>query len=285
MTKLRERMINAMKLRGFSERTQGNYVAAVAAMARFYNESPESLGKERVRAYLLYLTEERKLGYSAYNVACSALRFFYGQVLESAEGILWIPRRRGQSTLPEILSRGEVERLLCAPTNPKHRALLMTTYSAGLRMSEVIRLCVSDIDSKRMVIRVRHGKGNKDRYTILSVRLLAELRSYWKRERPPIYLFPGREKQRPMSHGAVRLIYQRAKEKAGITKNGGIHSLRHAFATHLLEAGADLPTIRAMLGHSSLRSTMRYLRVSLTHIAAVKSPLDLLDLPGTRPLA
>lgn len=284
MTKLREKMINAMKLRGFAEKTQKLYVTAVAAMAKYYNASPDTLSKERVRAYLLYLTEQRKLGYSAYNVVCSALRFFYGQVLESAEAMSWIPRRRGQSTLPEILSRAEVERLLCAPPNPKHRALLMTIYSAGLRASEVVRLCVSDIDSERMVIRVQHAKGNKDRYTILSPRLLTELRSYWKRERTRPYLFPGRDPRKPMDRSGARQIYQHAKTKAGITKRGGVHSLRHAFATHLLEAGADLPTIRAMLGHSSLRSTMRYLRVSTEHIAAVKSPLDLLDLPGTRPL-
>lgn len=197
---------------------------------------------------------------------------------------MWIPCRRGESTLPEILGREEVERILTAPTNAKHRALLMTTYSAGLRVSEVVGLSVSDIDSQRMVIRVRQGKGNKDRYTILSERLLAELRSYWKRERPPSYLFPGTDIERPMSRSAAQQIYQHAKKGAGITKKGGIHSLRHAFATHLLEAGVDLRTIGVMLGHSSMRSTVRYLRVTVERIASVRSPLDLLNLSGTRPL-
>lgn len=284
MTKLRERMINAMKLRGFSERTQESYVTAVAAMARFYNESPEVIGKEKVQAYLLYLSEERKLAWSSCNIAVAALRFFYAQVVECEEGALWIPPRKRESRLPEILSREEVERILCAPTNPKHRALLMTTYGAGLRVSEVVELCVRDIESDRMVIRVRNAKGNKDRYTILSKRLLAELRTYWKREQPPTYLFPGTDIERPMSRSAAQQIYRHAKKRAGIEKKGGIHSLRHAFATHLLEAGVDLRTIGVMLGHSSIRSTVRYLRVSVKHIASVKSPLDLLHLPGTRAL-
>jgi len=273
-----------MKLRGFSVRTQQSYVAAVAAMAGFYNESPDVIGKERVQAYLLYLSEERKLAWSSCNIARAALRFFYRQVIEREEAKLWIPPRKTESKLPEILSREEVEHLLCVLTNPKHRVLLMTTYAAGLRVSEVVALCVQDIDSDRKVIRVRRGKGRKDRYTILSKRLLIELRKYWKIERPPVCLFPGRDLNKPMSRSSVQAIYRRAKKKAGITKRGGIHSLRHAFATHLLESGVDLRTIGVMLGHSSIRSTMRYLRVSCKHMSSVKSPLDLLDLPGKRPL-
>ena len=284
MTKLREKMINAMKLRSFSERTQESYVTAVAAMARFYNESPERITKEEVQAYLLYLSEERKLAWSSCNIAVAALRFFYAQVVEREEGAMWIPPRKREIKLPEILSRQEVERILCAPTNAKHRTLLLTTYGAGLRVSEVVSLCVRDIESDRMVIRVRSAKGNKDRYTILSERLLAELRAYWKRERPQVYLFPGTDIERPMSRSAAQRIYGHAKKSAGVGKKGGIHSLRHAFATHLLEAGVDLCTIGAMLGHSSIRSTARYLRVSVKHIATVESPLDLLKLPGTRPL-
>jgi integrase/recombinase XerD len=284
VTKLREKMINAMKLRGLSVRTQESYVAAVAEVARFYNESPDRIGKEKVQAYLLYLSEERKLAWSSCNIARAALRFLYRQVMEREEVKLWIPPRRTESKLPEILSREEVERILCTPTNPKHRVLLMTTYAAGLRVSEVVALCVQDIDSDRKVIRVRCGKGKKDRYTILSERLLVELRNYWRIDRPSSYLFPSKDLKRPMRRSSVQKIYRKARKKAGITKRGGIHSLRHAFATHLLEAGVDLRTIGVMLGHSSIRSTMRYLQVSSKHMSSVKSPLDLLDLPGKRPL-
>lgn len=281
MTKLRKKMINAMKLRGLSVRTQESYVSAVAAMAKFYNESPDAIGKEKVQDYLLYISEERKLSWSSCNIACAALRFFYVQVMEWEDAGLWIPPRKRESKLPEILSREEVGRIVCAPANPKHRALLMTTYGAGLRANEVVNLCVEDIGSDRMVIRVRAGKGKKDRYTILSERLLGELREYWKRERPPVYLFPGSDPEKPMERSTVQTIYRKAKRRAGIRKRGGIHSLRHAFATHLLESGVDLRTIGVMLGHSSIRSTMRYLRVSSKHMSSVKSPLDLLDLPGT----
>ena len=282
MTKLRQKMINAMKLRGFSENTQESYVTAVAGVARFYNESPDRIGKEEVQAYLLYLSDERKLAWSSCRIVASALRFFYGQVLEMEGVNLWIPPRKTESKLPEILSREEVERLLSTPTNPKHRALLMSPYSVGLRVSEVVGLCVNDIESDRMVIHVRDGKGRKDRYTILSERLLVELRNYWRIDRPSTYLFPGQDLERPMSRDSAQLIYYKAKNKSGIRKRGCIHSLRHAFATHLLESGVDLRTIQVMMGHKSIRSTMRYLQVTSKHIGAVQSPLDLLDLPDGR---
>jgi site-specific recombinase XerD len=277
-------MINAMKLRGFSKNTQGNYVRCVAGLARFYNESPDRIGKDQVQAYLLYLSDERRLSWSSCNLAATSIRFFYGQVLGRDEVKLWIPPRKGESKLPEILSREEVERLLSVPMNPKHRALLMTTYGGGLRASEVVHLQVKDLDSQRMVIRVNQGKGRKDRCTILSKRLLTVLRTYWQIDAPPVYLFPGKDGQNPLSRDSALLIYYIAKKKAGITKQGGIHSLRHAFATHLLEAGVDLRTIQVMLGHKAIRSTMRYLQVTSKHIGAVRSPLDLLTSPNGRPL-
>lgn len=284
MTILRQKMINAMKLRGFSENTQESYVRSVAGLARFFNESPDRIGKDRVQAYLLHLSDKRRLSWSSCNIAASAIRFFYGQVLGRDEVRVWIPPRKVESQLPDILSREEVERLLTVPTNPKHRALLMTTYGGGLRVNEVVHLQAEDIDSQRMVIRIKQGKGRKDRYTILSDRLLTELRRYWRIGKPPVYLFPGKDGQNPLNRDSARVIYRKAKTKAGITKQGGIHSLRHAFATHLLEAGVDLRTIQVMMGHTSIGSTMRYLQVTCKRVGAVRSPLDLLPSPDGRPL-
>jgi len=277
-------MIKAMKLRGFAENTQGSYLLSVEGLAKFYWKSPDKIGKDKVQTYLLHLSDERKLSWSSCDVARSALRFFYKDVLEREEVRLWIPPRKGESKLPDILSGEEVERLLNVPMIPKHRALLMTTYGGGLRASEVVHLQVKDIDSNRMVIRIEQGKGRKDRYTILSERLLIELRKYWKTKKPPSYLFPGKDEKVPLTRDSAHLIYCNAKKKAGIKKQGGIHSLRHAFATHLLEAGVDLRTIQVMMGHTSIRSTMRYLQVTSKHMGAVRSPLDLLKPPNGRPL-
>jgi len=284
MTILRQKMINAMKLRGFSKSTQDSYIMAIARMAGFYKEAPDKISKEKVQAYLLQLWDTKKLSWSSCNVVVSALRFFYVQVLGLEETRLWIPPRKVESKLPEILSKEEVERLLSALVNPKHRTLLMTTYAGGLRVSEVVKLQVKDIDSQRMTIRVKQGKGRKDRYTILSKSLLIQLRDYWKIYRPAVHLFPGKDLNYPLSRFSACLIYHKAKSKAGITKEGGIHSLRHAFATHMLEAGVDLRTIQLMMGHSSIRSTMRYLHVSSKHMSSIRSPLDLLDLPYSKQL-
>jgi site-specific recombinase XerD len=251
-------------------------------MAQFYKEAPDKISKEKVQAYLLQLCDMQKLSWSSCNVVVSALRFFYVQVLGIQEMRLWIPPRKVESKLPEILSKEEVARILSVLENPKHRMLLMTTYAGGLRVSEVVKLQVKDIDSQRMTIRVKQGKGRKDRYTILSRKLLIQLRDYWKIYRPAVHLFPGRNLNQPLSRQSAFLIYHKAKSKAGITKEGGIHSLRHAFATHMLEAGVDLRTIQLMMGHSSIRSTMRYLHVTSKHMGTISSPLDLLDLPDGR---
>jgi integrase/recombinase XerD len=279
MTILRKKMINAMKLRGFSESTQEDYVKAVAKLAGFYHEPPDRIGRDKVQAYLLHLSDERKLSWSSCNIAASALRFFYRHVLENEDMRLWIPPRKMESRLPEILSGREVEKIVTTPANLKHRVLLMTTYAGGLRVGEVVSLRVRDIDSQRMAIRINQGKGRKDRYTILSERLLLELRAYWKQDRPPTYLFPGKDPEKPIKRSTAEDIYADARKAAGIDKKGGIHSLRHAFATHLLEAGVDLRTIQVLLGHGSLRSTMRYLQVTSKHMGAVRSPLDLLPRP------
>jgi integrase/recombinase XerD len=284
MTILRQKMIDAMKLRRFSESTQDNYVDAVAGLARHYNQSPDKIGKEKVQAYLLHLSEERKLSWSSCNIVSSALRFFYGQVLCDEKMKLWIPPRKCEKKLPVILSRQEIERLFYATDNIKHRAMLMTAYGGGLRVGELVSLQVADIQSDRGMIHVRQGKGKKDRYTLLSQRLLGELRQYWKLYKPPCWLFPGRSLERPMRRDTVKEFYAAAKIAAGIIREGGIHTLRHCFATHLLEAGVDLRTIQMLMGHGSILTTMRYLQVTSKQLEKVRSPLDLLDPPVGKPV-
>lgn len=282
MTPLRQKMINEMTLRRFSAKTQEAYVAAVAGIARYYKQSPEKIDKQMIQEYLLYLMKDRKMSWSSCNVAVSGFRFFYTHVLKMDSMYLSIPPRKKDNTLPEILSVEELERLFSALTNQKHRTMLMTTYAAGLRVSEVVNLKVTDIDSGRMMIRVKQGKGRKDRYTILSERLLQELRIYWRMYRPTQWLFySGKKTKLSLSVSTLQRVYNQAKEKAGITKGKGIHSLRHGFATHLLEAGVDLRTIQMLMGHSCITTTMGYLQVTRKHLGAVKSPLDLINIKGS----
>ena len=238
--------------------------------------------KPQVQRYLLHLLDERKLAHSSCNVMCSALEFFYRVTLKRREVEFCLPRPKVPLRLPQILSREEVAALFEQTTNLKHRAFLMTTYAAGLRLLEACELKVGDIDSDRMTIRVECGKGAKDRYTRLSPRLLVELRRYWIAHRPTLWLFPGaRDAERSLpAHTAQRIFYA-VKDRAGITKAGGIHALRHAFATHLLEAGEDVHTIQRLLGHGSLSTTARYFHLAQKHLSGTASPLDLLDLPPT----
>jgi integrase/recombinase XerD len=284
MNPLREKMINDMKLRRFAPNTQEAYMSAVAGLAKHYKKSPDMLGKEQIQAYLLHLMDDQQRSWGTCNVVVSALRFFYTQTLGLDSMHLGIPPMKTQTKLPEVLSIEEITRVFLCTQNLKHRAILMTTYAAGLRVSELVNLKIADIDSGRMMIRVRQGKGNKDRYTILSNRLLLELRTYWRKYRPGFWLFPGPFPDKPMSrHGAER-IYYAAKERAGITKEGCIHILRHCFATHLLEAGVDLRTIQLLMGHSSITTTTRYLRISSKKLSATNSPLDLIEIPTDRRL-
>ena len=283
MTELRQRMINQMTLRGFSPRTHKSYLAAVAGLARHYKQRPDQLNADQIQAYLVYLERERGLAWSSLNITACGLRFFYGQTLKRKPVAMEIPRRQAQKRLPEVLSRSEVDRLLGVVGNVKHRTLLMTTYAAGLRVSEVVRLRVSDIDSTRMTIRVEQGKGSKDRYTILSPRLLDQLRHYWRAYQPTLWLFPGAEASRPLDVTAAQKVFNRAKQSAAIQKGHGIHTLRHCFATHLLEAGVDLATIQALLGHTDIRTTMRYLQIRRHRFASRPGPLDLLALPRETP--
>ena len=278
MSELRTRMDNDMLLRGMADRTRESYVAAVARMVKFYRRSPEQVSAPEVQAYLLHMLQEEKLSWSTCNIAAHALRFLYHTTLGRDRTQFCIPAAKQPSRLPEILSQEEIVRLFDATPNPKHRALLMTTYAAGLRVSEVVNLKVTDIDSDRMSLRVEQGKGAKDRYTLLSPRLLEELRAYWRRDRPAVWLFPSRT-GRPLDVSAAQKIYYTAKLRARISKRGGIHALRHAFATHSLEAGTDVHTIQRLLGHGHIGSTMRYFHLAHPTLMAHRSPLDLLDLP------
>jgi integrase/recombinase XerD len=278
MTPLRRRMIEDMRLRNFAPGTVDVYVNCVARFARHFGRSPELLGPDDVRAYLLHLIDRRRSSWSYYNQHLQALRFLYNVTL----GRDWVlkhlvcPKRPKQ--LPVVLSGEELVRFFAAIDGLKHRALLMTAYAAGLRVSEVASLRVEDIDSRRMVIRVRQGKGSKDRYVMLSPKLLELLRAYWKAARPRVWLFPGADADRPITTSAVRKACQRTREAAGLGKHVSVHTLRHSFATHLLEAGTDLRTIQVLLGHHSPRTTAVYTHVSPAAVRTTISPLDRLDL-------
>ncbi len=283
MTQLRQKMINEMKVRNFAERTQQSYIETVAGLARHYNLSPEKISNDRVKEYILYLMQERKLSWNSCNVAISGMRFFYTHVIKRDSIHLSMPARKKESKLPEVLSSEELEFLFSCTETLKERALLMTTYAAGLRVSEVTSLKVKDINSKRMLIRVEQGKGNKDRYTILSKRLLEELRKYYRLYKPQTWLFPAsREKNKVIHIGTAQKIYYKAKKAAGITRGMGIHTLRHCFATHLLEHGEDLRTIQILMGHGSILTTMRYMQITSNKLSSTKSPFDLVEIPKDR---
>jgi site-specific recombinase XerD len=269
---LRERMQHDLVVRGMSPRTQEAYLAAVRGLAKYYHQRPDTLSEPQVHAYVRSLLEQRHLAPNSVRVAVFGLRFFYEVTLRRQSFELPLPK--GVKKLPEVLSRDEVARLLASTATLRERALLMTTYGGGLRVSEVVRLRVSDIDAERGVIRVEQGKGRKDRYTLLGPRLLAELRHYWQVYRPvQPWLFPQRSKSVPLDPSTAQKLYYAAKQRAGITKAGGIHALRHAFATHLGEAGTDLATLQQLLGHDSVTTTMRYVHVARPRVAARGSPL------------
>ncbi len=275
MSPLRKKMQDAMVLRGLAARTQESYIAAVLGIAKYYRRSPDQLSSEEVDRYLLHLIEERKLSWSTTNQAASALMFLYGPTLKRKEDRIVIPRRKVPAKQPEILSREEVTRILKACRTERQYALLMTTYAAGLRVSEVCALKVADVDSERMMLRVNNGKGGRDRYSLLSPRLLDALRRYWRLTRPAEWLFPRRDGTCPIDPKQAQRMYYAAKRDAEVTREGGIHALRHAFATHLLEAGVDLHTIQRLMGHTALSTTARYFHLRQT-LAQTASPLDLL---------
>ena len=274
---LRRRMIDDMTIRNMSPATQRSYLHAVKGYSVYFGRSPERLGLEDVRSYQVHLIS-KGIAWATLNQVVCALRFFYGITLGQDEVPERIPYARRPSALPEVLSQDEVVRFLEAVSSLKCRIALTTAYAAGLRVSEVVAVEVRNIDSDRMVIHIVHGKGGKDRYVMLSAQLLGILRAYWKLARPKRFLFPGRDEDCAINVTVLHAACRSAREAAGIAKKISVHTLRHSFATHLLEQGTDIRVIQALLGHNNLSTTARYTRVATTTIASTTSPLERLSL-------
>jgi len=274
MGRLREQMKGDLELKGLSLNTQEIYLWHVSHFARHFNKSPRHLGEKEIKEYLLYLIREKKLSSSTVNLCYSALKFLYERTLKRNWVMEKIPYTKRERGLPVVLDKEEVESLFSATNNLKHRAILMLIYSSGLRVSEASHFKISDIDSKRMLLRVREGKGSKDRYSILSNVALEVLREYWRQYRPKEWLFPGRSSYKPLSVRSIQRIFKKAKNLAGIKKPATVHTLRHAFATHLLEAGTNLHHIQLLLGHRHIKTTTIYLHVSRKELFRIVSPLD-----------
>ena len=274
MGKLQDKMQMVMELKGLSPRTQKTYLFCVRHFVAYFGRSPEELGTEDIRTYLHHLISERQVSASSVNQHYSALKFLYETTLGLAWEATQIPRTKRPKKLPVILSQDEVRGLLASVHTLKHRSLLATIYSGGLRLTEALHLRVDDIDSERMLIRVRQGKGQKERYTLLSHYALQLLREYWGYERPRDWLFPGRPADRPLSPSSVQRVVKRALKQADISKPASVHTLRHCFATHLLESGVDLYHIQKMMGHGHASTTAIYLHVTRRGLADMVSPMD-----------
>jgi integrase/recombinase XerD len=280
---LRQRMIDDMTVRNFAPNTILCYLKQVSYFAQHFGKSPDRLGPEEIRSYQIYLAKERKVGISSRTVAVSALRFLYHVTLKQDRVIETIPFPKQEYQLPVIVSPEEVLRLLEAAPSFSYQVIFSTMYGTGLRVSEALHLRVADLDSQRMMIRIEQGKGHRDRYVPLSPKLLELLRTYWRKLRPQPWLFPGQFPHQPLSREAVGDAIARASERAGLKKQISPHSLRHAYAVHLLEAGTDIRKIQLLLGHRSLSTTARYLLLATTTVCATASPLDLLPLPIVDP--
>src|ERR1700684_4139200 len=276
MTSLRKRMLEDLRIRNYAPTTVACYIRSVAEFAQHFNRPPDQLGPEEIRSWQLFLLNERRVKISTYIQAVCALRFFYRNTLNRKIEIDRIPLPRYEKKLPVILSKAEVKALLEAPKNLGHRAILATMYGAGLRVSEVTSLKVSDLDRERRVIWVRGGKGHKDRQVMLAEPLREVLAAYWRWKRPAGWLFPGNKTDSPIAQASVFRICREAAQAAGIAKPVHPHSLRHAFATHLLDDGVNLVVIQMLLGHSNLKTTARYLHVSDAVVRSTRSPLETL---------
>jgi site-specific recombinase XerD len=277
MTPLRQRLVDDLRLRNYSPRTIECYVAHVARFAKHFGKSPELLGPEEIRAFQLHLLQ-KKSSWSQFNQAVSALRFLYGKTLGRSELVPMLPYGKRPKTLACVLSPEEVAQFLEAARPGRERVLFQTAYACGLRLQEVLHLEVKDIDSARMVVHVRQGKGNKDRLVPLSLKLLRELREYWRRHRPSSWLFCNQAGQ-PVHPGTVQRQLRRAVKKAGLRKPATMHTLRHSYATHMLEAGVDVMTLQKILGHRQLSTTARYLHLRGDQLQRLPSLLDRLALP------
>ena len=278
MTPLRQRFIDDLRIRNYASRTIEAYVAGVVRLAKHFGRSPDLLGPEDIRAFQLHLLQCH-VSWSKFNQIVSALRLLYRLTLGRPEQVPYIPYGKRPKTLPAVLSPEEVSRLIQAAAHGRDRVLLQVAYGCGLRLSELLSLQVGDIDSARMVLHVRQGKGRKDRLVPLSVRLLEELRAYWRLCRPATWLFPGKKADQPITNGNVQRNFRRIARRAGLTKRCSMHTLRHSYATHLLEAGVDLLTLKALLGHRNLDTTARYLHISTQRLQKTPSLLDLLVVP------
>jgi len=273
-----------MELKNLSKNTQRAYLAAVTGLAKYYQQSPARITDKMIEDYLLFLKNKKGNAPNSCGSVLTGLRFFYKNVAQKQVTVDYSLRKKPRK-LPTVLTMEQVWKLICAPKNLKHRLILMTTYSAGLRASEVIGLKPEHIDSERMLIKVEDGKGNKDRYTLLSEKLLVQLRQYYRKYRPELYLFPSTFKEKknsPLVYESIRSIYEQARKRVGIKKGEGIHTLRHSFATHLLEAGYDIRKIQVLMGHTRLSTTMIYLHVSRETLSKIPSPLDLIDTKHAR---
>jgi len=293
MTQLRDKYQRDMAVRGLAERTQHSYTSYVADLARHYKRSPDLISYDEVVDWIHHLIRDRKLAASSVNIAVNGVRFLYGVTLQREVGELLaaIPRMKRNTTRAEVYATSELEVILTAPTQPRDRAFLMTVYAAGLRLSEAIGLKTTDIDRPRMQLRVRHGKGAKERVLPLSPRLLQELHQYWLAQRAhrlghdSAWLFLGTKPNQPINKATGQNIYYRAVKKSGVRRKGGIHVLRHSYATHCIESGLELPLVQRLLGHSSLLTTARYLHVTAARLGQVRSPLDLIQFSALAPQA
>lgn len=276
MSALREAVLLQMRLRGFAPKTVDAYIYALEQLWAFHRRPLERLTCAEVQRFLDEIITVRKLAWATVNVYFSAYRFLYEQVLKRSTREFSIPRRGRSGTRPGVLSREEVERLIAAPRSLKHRALLTMTYGSGLRVSEAVRVRIADVDRGRMMLRVVQAKGHKDRYTVLSRRALGLLEDLWRWQHPAEFFFTGQDRLRPICVGTAQAVYYAALRQSGVRRVGGIHVLRHCFATHLMEVGTDIYTIKRWMGHGALVTTGRYMHVTAEHLAKVKSPIDTL---------
>jgi site-specific recombinase XerD len=275
MGKLRDQMLVDLQLSGAKPRTQKTYLREVENLAKYFNRSPAELGEAKLKEYLLYLINERHLSEGTFRFYVAGLKFLYRTTLKRDWPVEKIRHPRSKRKLPVVLDLSEVESLFSVTKNLKHKAILMMTYSSGLRASETARLKLTDIDSKRMTVRVSDGKGGKDRYSILSQMTLECLRQYWKKYRPTEWLFEGAKKDDHITVHSIQLMFYASKKRAGITKPASVHTLRHSFATHLIEGGTSLHHVQLLLGHRSPTTTTVYLHVSRLNLSQVISPLDI----------
>ena len=280
MGAIKEKMKRDMEIRGLSKRTKESYLGCVKQFVKYFMKSPDQLSLEDIHTYQLHLIRDRKVAENTFNQYVSALKFLYGQTLKRDWKIDMIPYHKRSKRLPVVLNREEVVKLYKAVPYLKHKAMILTLYSTGIRASELANVKVSDIDSKRMLIRIDQGKNRKDRYVHLPAKLLEILRMYWQSEtvKSKTWLFPGRPRTEPITRNSVRNMVHKAKETAGIQKQVTTHTLRHSFATHQLEDGVDIRKIQLMLGHRSLRTTAKYLHVASNYLEETSNPLDTLDL-------